>query len=236
MSVLTNTFGMILKFIYETLGNIGPESQYISHYALSLIIMALLQKIIFMPMTLKASKNAQKGQELNAGVNKIREKYKNDPETQNRKIMEYYKENDYNPAAGCLPMLIPLIFIFAMMGVVKEPANYIFDNADKIHDIAKNFFWISDLTQPDPLVYGLPLIYSISMFLYTSLTQSSTAAMDASQAQMNNTMKYMMPVMMFFFSRQWTSGLILFWAASNILEVIIRLFGKISLSNKEELS
>lgn len=236
MSILTNALGAILKFIYQSLTALGNEPSNISYYALALIAMALLQKIFTMPMTLKGTRNAQRGQELNPQVEAIRKKYANDPATQNKKIMDLYKENNYNPASGCLPMLIPIIIVFAMFSVIRNPGEYMLDKGTQIHEIAKNFIWVPDLSNPDPYIYGLPLVYAVSMFAYSSLMQTQQPGGDKNMQSMNMMMKYMMPIMMFFFSRSWPAGLILFWATSNISEIIIRAIMKFFIKKGETAS
>ncbi|MDO5718261.1 MAG: YidC/Oxa1 family membrane protein insertase [Tissierellia bacterium] len=232
MSVLTNFLGSILKFIYESLQGLGNEPANISYYAIALILMALLQKLLTMPLTLKGTKNAQRGAELNPQVEAIRKKYANDPATANKKIMDLYKDNNYNPASGCLPMLIPLIIIFAMLNVIRNPGNYMFSDPEQIHRIATNFFWIPDLRNADKVIYGLPLIYAVSMVAYSSIMQQP--ATDEKMQSMNMMMKFMMPIMMFFFSRHWPAGLILYWATNNICEIVIRSLLKVFAKKKEE--
>lgn len=235
MQILTNFLGSILRFIYQSLVDLGNEPEIISYYAIALIVMAFLQKIVTIPLTLKAAENSKKGMELQPEINKIMDKYKNDPENQNRKLMEFYKENDYKPGGGCggcLVMLIPLIIIWAMLSVIRNPENYIV--AKNGAHIAKNFFWIPDLSQPDPYMFGLPILYSLSMFAYTSLTQQSQPNMNQPEMEMTGKMmRYFMPVMMFFFSRKWAAGIILFWTVSNIIEIIVRLIIKFSTKAKE---
>lgn len=235
MQILTNFLGSILRFIYQSLVDLGNEPEIISYYAIALIVMAFLQKIVTIPLTLKAAENSKKGMELQPEINKIMDKYKNDPENQNRKLMEFYKENDYKPGGGCggcLVMLIPLIIIFAMLSVIRNPETYIV--AKNGAHIAKNFFWIPDLSQPDPYMFGLPILYSLSMFAYTSLTQQSQPNMNQPEMEMTGKMmRYFMPVMMFFFSRKWAAGIILFWTVSNIIEIIVRLIIKLSTKAKE---
>lgn len=235
MQILTNFLGNILRFIYQSLVDLGNEPEIISYYAIALIIMAFLQKIVTIPLTLKAAENSKRGMELQPEINKIMDKYKNDPENQNRKLMEFYKENDYKPGGGCggcLVMLIPLIIIWAMLSVIRNPENYIV--AKNGAHIAKNFLWIPDLSQPDPYMFGLPILYSLSMFAYTTLTQQSQLNMNQPEMEMTGKMmRYFMPVMMFLFSRKWAAGIILFWTVSNIIEIIVRLIIKFSTKAKE---
>lgn len=71
--------------------------------------------------------------------------------------MKLYKEENISPTGGCLPMILNLIIVFAMLSVIRDPAKHMFENKELINTIAKNFFWIKDITGPDPLKFGLPL-------------------------------------------------------------------------------
>lgn len=236
MGQLTNFLGSILRFIYQFLTDLGNEPEKISYYAISLMIMAVLIKIITMPLTLQSTKNMQKGAELQPEVDKIMKKYKDDPETQNRKMMELYKENDYKPGGGCggcLVMLIPLIIIWAMLGVIRNPDAYL--DLQQGVEISKNFLWIPDLSKADPNMFGLPFIYAISMFGFTYLTQNKQAMPNQTPEMQKSTqmMQYMMPILFFFMGRNWASGIMLYWTTSNIIEIIVRLISKLFIKPKE---
>ncbi|MDO5690402.1 MAG: YidC/Oxa1 family membrane protein insertase [Tissierellia bacterium] len=234
MSALSGVLGAVLRFIYETIQGMGPESTSISQYAISLIIMSIIMKLFTMPLMYKSTKNTQKGAELQPQVEAIQKKYAKDPSQMNAKIMQVYKDNNYSPTSGCLPMIISLVIIFAMFAVIREPAKYLFDDATKIHEIAKNFFWIPDLSKPDTLFYGLPLIYAVSMIVFSSMTQQPAGG-NAQTKQMNMMMKYMMPIMMYFFSKSWESGLLLYWATSNIFEIIFKTLMKVFMRKGEQV-
>lgn len=238
MENLTNILGAILRFIYQSLINLGNEPEIISYYAIALMLMALLQKIITIPLTVKSAENSKRAMELQPEIDKIREKYKNDPETQNRKMMQYYEENDYTPGGGCggcLTMLIPIIIIFAMLRVIRDPEAYIV--AQEGVEIAKNFLWIPDLSQPDPYFFGLPLIYALSLLLYTYINQKTNPAMASQSSEMQRTnqmMMYIMPVMLFFMSKNWAGGILLYWTTSNIIEIIFRSISSVVVKKEVE--
>lgn len=237
MELLTNILGSILRFIYTSLVQMGNEPENVSYYAISLMIMALIVKVVTIPLTMKSTQNAQKGTELQPQIDEIMRKYKNDPETQNRKIMEVYQENDFKPGGGCggcMVMLVPIIIIFAMLNVVRNPDAYL--DLQPGLEIAKNFLWIPDLSKPDPYFFGLPFIYAVSMFIFTYLTQKQqTVPVQSEQMQASNKMMlYMMPIMLFFMGRGWASGIMLYWTTSNIAEVIFRLISKLFVKTKEE--
>ena len=235
MQILSDFLGKILKFIFEALQGIGAEPASVSYYALSIILMSVLMKLVTMPLMLKSSKNAEKMQSLGPKQKEIQEKYKKDPETLNRELMKLYKEENISPTGGCLPMILNLIIVFAMLSVIRDPAKHMFENKELINTIAKNFFWIKDITGPDPLKFGLPLLYSLSMFLYSSILSSQTPkAPNQNMQSMNMMTKYMLPVMMFFFSWTWPAGLLLYWGTGNVVEILVRFISKSFIKQGEE--
>lgn len=149
--------------------------------------------------------------------------------------MKLYKEENISPTGGCLPMILNLIIVFAMLSVIRDPAKHMFENKELINTIAKNFFWIKDITGPDPLKFGLPLLYSLSMFLYSSILSSQTPkAPNQNMQSMNMMTKYMLPVMMFFFSWTWPAGLLLYWGTGNVVEILVRFISKSFIKQGEE--
>ncbi|HCD72433.1 MAG TPA: preprotein translocase YidC, partial [Thermovirga lienii] len=74
-------------------------------YGLAIIILTLLVRVLLYPLSHKQMVSMQKMQKLQPRLKVLQEKYKDDKETLNKEIMRLYKENNVNPAAGCLPLL-----------------------------------------------------------------------------------------------------------------------------------
>ncbi len=85
-----------------------------SFYAIAIIITTIIFKLILLPISLHQSKSTEKMNEIQPKMKEIQNKYKNDPQTQQTKMMELYKEYNYNPMSGCLIILIqfPIIIAF----------------------------------------------------------------------------------------------------------------------------
>lgn len=234
MSLLTNILGEILNFIYGALTNLGQEPNNISYYALALIIMSVLQKLLTMPLMLKQNENTQKTMAMSAEMQELQKKYQNDEVNFARKMQELHQKYDYKPTAGCLPMIISMVIIFAMLGVIRDPSQYIV--SESFDSLQKNFFWIRDLTLPDNWV--LPVLYSLSFLLYNFITQKTQPQNNMQNDQMamtSKTMMYIMPVMFLFMSRNWASGLLLYWTTNMLIEVLVRGLGLIRARKIEEV-
>ena len=161
MAFLRNLMGSVLKFIYEGVASILPnEPSSISYLAISIIIISIIFKVVLFPIFLSSIKNQKIQAKFAKEQQKIREKYKLDQQAMNLKLMEFNKEHGIKQLGGCLPMIFNLILVLAMFAVMREPLLYIFGDANA--NVMKNFLWIKDLSAPDPLLYGLPLINAVT--------------------------------------------------------------------------
>ena len=159
-------------------------------------------------------------------VDEIQAKYKDQPEKLNAELTKLYKEENYNPLSGCLPLLIQFPILIAMYNL--------FNNYFEFRGAMFIPGWIPDLSVGDSIValdfnipfLGnhiriLPVIYLISQLLFGKLTQTNTAT--GSSATQMKIMMYGMPIFFFFILYNAPSGLILYWTVSNILQLVQQL-------------
>jgi YidC/Oxa1 family membrane protein insertase len=132
----------------------------------------------------------------------IRERYKDDKQKMNQALMELYKREKVNPAAGCLPILIQIPVFIALYWCLME-------SAELRH--APWMLWIQDLSAPDPL-YILPVIMGGAMFFQQKLNPPPP------DPTMRKVMMFM-PLMLVFIGSFMPSGLVLYWAINTILSV-----------------
>lgn len=237
MQELYNVLGAIMRFFYELVQQV-PEPEFLSHYAMAIMLMAIFAKILTMPLTLKSAKASQKMAEVKPELDELKKKFGYDERILQQKTMEYYKENNINQmgCSSCLPQIINLVIILALFNVMRNPELYIFDDPSKLQEIQRNFFWIPDLILADPFWFGLPLINTASQILMTKLNPSTqqSAAAGGQTAQSMMLMQYGMPIMFFFLFLNFSSGLLLYWAFGNVVEIVIRLIMRIFLKNKTD--
>lgn len=112
--------GWIIRFCYSLTNN----------YAIALLLFALLVKIILFPLGIKQQKNMVKQAKLKPREMAIRKKYagRNDQKTQQKQqeeIMQLYKEENFNPMGGCLPLLIQLPILLSLYRVITQPLTYL---------------------------------------------------------------------------------------------------------------
>jgi len=193
-------------------------NKYINNYGVSIILLTILIKILFWPLTHKSYKSMKEMQKLQPRMAKIREKYKNNKAQLNKEMMGLYKTYKVNPMGGCLPMIIQLPVFFALFRILGS--------AIELRQ-APFMLWIDDLSAPDRLFsfpfsipfmsppYGIPvltLLMGASMFLQQKMTPTPGDPMQA---------KIMMflPLIFTFMFINFPSGLVLYWLVNNILSI-----------------
>ncbi len=182
----------VLKFFYGFLGN----------YGLSIILLTVIIKLLFWPLTQKSYSSMKAMQKLQPQMQKIREKFGKDRERLNKEIMELYKTHRVNPLGGCLPMLVQIPVFFALYKTLMEAIEL---------RHAPFYLWITDLSAKDPY-YVTPLIMGATMFLQQKMTPST---LDPMQAKLF----LMMPIIFTFMFLNFPSGLVLYWLVNNLLTI-----------------
>ena len=97
--------------------------EFISDYGLTIVLLTLLIKLLMLPFDLKQRASSRKMSLITAEVQSIQKRYANNPEQMNRKVNELYKERGVSPMAGCWPMLISMVFLFAFYGALRVIAT-----------------------------------------------------------------------------------------------------------------
>ena len=230
---LGNLFGGLLKLIFDLVSKIGTEPEHFSFYAMAIIITTIIFKFILLPISLHQSKSTKKMNELQPKIKEIQNKYKNDPQTLQTKMMEVYKENNYNPMSGCLILLIQFPIIIAFFSALRDPVTYVFKDPKVYETISKNFLWITNLEKSDPYLWGLPLLAAVTTYLQTLLMTANIQADPQAQAS-QKTMNIIMPLFIFWAARSFPAGLALYWVVGNIFQIIQQLISNRSLGKIKE--
>ncbi len=190
---------------------------YIPNYGVVLIVFSLLVKVLVFPLTKKSYQSTSAMQEIQPEVNKLREKYKNNPQKLNQATMQLYKTKGVNPLGGCLPMLLQMPLLFALFQVFRttiELRNEPF------------VWWIKDLSSPDVIIdlpfaiplYGdhvafLPILMALSTYVQQKMM---TGGIQQPQQKM---MQNFMMVFFFLIFNNFPSGLNLYYTLFNVLTI-----------------
>ncbi|MBU5257157.1 YidC/Oxa1 family membrane protein insertase [Tissierella praeacuta] len=231
---LGNILGSLLKFIYDMVSQIGTEPANFSFYAMAIIITTIIFKLILLPISLHQSKSSKKMNEIQPKMKEIQNKYKSDPQTMQTKMAELYKEHKYNPASGCLVLLIQFPIIIAFFKVMGNPTTFAFRDPGVYEAMNKTFFWIKDLNNPDPYIWGLPLLAAATTYLQSKTMMTATATTDPQAQATQKMMNMFLPIMIFMAARGFAAGLALYWVISNTFSIIQQLVSNRSLGKVKE--
>ena len=183
-----------------------------NNYGVALILLTVLIKILYLPLTQKSFKSMKKMQELQPKIAALKEKFRDDPQRLNKETMKFYKRHGANPMGGCLPLLFQMPVFWALFATLR--------GAVEMRGAMFIPGWVTDLSLPDTVAVIadrfplriLPLLMTGSMLLQQLLFGSG------GQGQGNKMMAFMPLFFMFIFYGM-PSGLVLYWLCNNILAV-----------------
>ena len=196
-NILAQPLFLVLTFFYG----------YFKNYGVAIILLTVLIKILFWPLTHKSYSSMKAMQKLQPEMQKLREKHGSDKERLNKEMMELYKTHRVNPLGGCLPMLVQIPVFFALYKVLL-------DSIALRH--APFALWITDLSAKDPY-YITPLLMGASMFVQQKMTPTTADPMQAK-------IFMMMPVIFTFMFLNFPSGLVIYWLVNNLLTIVQQYF------------
>jgi YidC/Oxa1 family membrane protein insertase len=209
-------FDIIAKPLLHVLNFLN---RYVHNYGIAIIILTILIKIVFWPLTNKSYQSMSDMKKLQPKITELRQKYKNDKQKMNQELMNLYRTYNINPLGGCLPMILQIPVFFAFYKVLYQAIEL---------RHAPFFGWINDLAAPDrlfhfnfsiPLMeppYGIPvltIIMGASMFIQQKM---SPPPGDPAQAKI----MMAMPIIFTFIFINFPSGLVLYWLFNNILSIV----------------
>lgn len=214
LTVIAKPLLWILTALYGLIGN----------YGIAIIILTLIVKLCLYPLYIKQTKSMAKMATVQPKMQAIQNQYANDKEMLNIKIQELYKEEGFNPMSGCLPMLIQMPIIMGLFALLRNPLMYMSEAASSkmIFAFHENFLWIDDLSQPDKWI--LPIVAGIATFISFTMNRllQDNGGSDQQAQSMNGMMKmmqYVFPVMILWMARTYPSGLAVYWAVSQIIQI-----------------
>lgn len=213
-SFFTKPLFWLLEWLYVQLGNFG----------LSILVLTVIVKAVFFPLANKSYAAMSKMKKLQPEMEKLKERYGEDRQRMNQELMQLYRREKVNPAAGCLPIVVQIPVFFALYKVL-------YTTIEMRHQ--PFYGWIKDLAAPDPLTiltgFGLfqwqvpeflhffnigiwPIIMGVTMFVQQKLNPAPTDPVQARVFQF-------LPILFTFMLAPFSAGLVIYWAWSNTLSI-----------------
>ena len=115
MNILGYPLGLIMRLLYNILHS----------YGWSLILFTLLVRLVLVPLSIKQQKSSAKMAAIQPQMQEIQKMYAKNQTKMNEELQKLYQREKYNPAGGCLPMLITLLVLFGLIDVIYNPMQHI---------------------------------------------------------------------------------------------------------------
>ena len=201
--------------------------QWCGSYGIAIILLTIIVRVVFWPVTQKANNSMRKMQKIGPKVKELKEKYKENPQLMNQKMMELYRQEGVNPLGGCLPILLQIPVFLALYSAL--------DASVELRHVS--FLWAADLTKPDLVgpqfffgygIHPLILIMTALMVLQQKMTPSAGAD------PMQQKMMMFMPVIMLVMLYNLPSGLTLYWTVSQIFSILQMKYSQYTAKREEE--
>jgi YidC/Oxa1 family membrane protein insertase len=192
LTIISQPLFWLLSFVYS----------FVANWGLTIIIVTVLIKAAFYKLTEASGRSMAKMREIQPRMKALQDRYKDDRQALSQAMMELYKREKVNPAAGCLPILIQMPFFLAFYWVLLESVEM---------RQAPFALWITDLSSRDPY-FILPIIMGAAMLFQQKLNPTPGDPVQAKVMQI-------MPVMFTAFFAFFPSGLVLYWVTNTLLSI-----------------
>jgi YidC/Oxa1 family membrane protein insertase len=194
LSPIQNVLEHIVVFLYQNV---------IANYGVVIILLTLIVRLVLTPLTISQTRSMARMQKMQPQIKELQKKYKDDKQKLQQETMEFYRKNNVNPLAGCLPLVLQMPVFFALFGALRFPSERVTDVVDNF-----NFLWMN-LNERDPY-YILVILMVATMFLSTKMSTT-----DPKQSKI----MYIMPVVFGFISWQFPAGILVYWVTTNIWSI-----------------
>ena len=178
-------------------------------WGLAIILLTITVRTLIWPLHAKSTRTMKRMAKLKPEMEKLKEKYADDPNKLNTETMGLYRKFGINPLGGCLPMFIQIPIFYGFFSMLRYAVEL----------RGHGFLWIDDLSQPDTMTHiaGIPINLLPIVMAGTSFLQMRMTPQTADKTQQRIMM--FMPLMFFFFCYNYASALALYWTTQNIFSI-----------------
>jgi YidC/Oxa1 family membrane protein insertase len=197
----------VLRSVLEWL---GPHGAIGLPWAWSIVALTLMVRILLVPLTVKQIHSMQAMQAHMPEMKAIQQRYKDDKQKRNEELMKFYRDNNVNPAAPCLPLLLQFPVFIALYLVLRH-SNQLIHHGDKVS-------WLGIV--PD-ITHHANTHWSgyVLLVIYVASQLASTYFMSTTMDKTQRTMMMVLPIVFVPVLVKFPVGLVLYWVTTNLWTV-----------------
>jgi YidC/Oxa1 family membrane protein insertase len=192
-------------------------------WAWSIVALTLIVRVLLVPLTVKQIHSMQNLQAHAPQMKEIQKKYKDDKNRRNEELMKFYKENNINPAASCLPMLAQLPIFFALYLVLRSFSKHPPCPGHELHPetcVANgDFSWLHGFVPNIAAHVNAHWSGYVLLVVYVGSQLASTFLMSSTMDKTQRTMFLILPLAFVFFLVNFPTGLLIYWVTTNLWTV-----------------
>jgi YidC/Oxa1 family membrane protein insertase len=186
-------------------------------WGMSIIAMTVVVRAALLPLTFKQFKSMQALAKHAPEMKKLQDRYKHDKERQQQEVMKFYRENQINPFASCLPLLAQLPVFLSLFYMLQDDLR--FDICGQTDEPcgpgAASFLFINDLTDK---AGGVELLILIVLYVGSQLL--STLLMSTTTDRTQRMIFMALPFIFVIFIINFPAGLIVYWITTNLWTIV----------------
>jgi YidC/Oxa1 family membrane protein insertase len=180
----------------------------INSWSWSIVALTIIVRMLLVPLTVRQIHSMQNLQAHAPEMKALQQKYKHDRKRQNEELMKFYRENNINPAASCLPLVAQIPVFISLFYVLKD-----FEKKILLEHGAAGVDWLGlvNITQDTKQAWG-PLL--LVVYVISQLTSSYLMSQQMQKAQ--RVLLLVLPVAFIPFILNFPSGLMIYWLTTNL--------------------
>jgi YidC/Oxa1 family membrane protein insertase len=204
LTPIENILTSLLEWLHASIG---------LPWAWAIIVLTLMVRMVILPLTIKQIRSMQRLQVHAPELKAIQQKYKNDRQRMNEEVMKFYRENNVNPLASCLPIVLQLPVFFALFFVLRDFEKEVFPNYPD-----SDLGWLGIVPN---ITWNINEHWSgwLLLVVYVASQLASTYFMSTTMDPRQRYIFFALPFLFVFFVINFPIGLMLYWSTTNLWTV-----------------
>ncbi|MGQ9780033.1 MAG: YidC/Oxa1 family membrane protein insertase [Bacillota bacterium] len=193
----------------------------VPNYGWAIVLLTFLIKLALFPTAISQTRSLEVSKVIQPKLKELQEKYRDNPEELNRRMLELYREYKVNPLGGCLTLIIQIPILFALFALLRSP--------EKFGVTLKNehFLGLLLMAKGDP--HNIPgsvgnlilaVLAAVTTYIQQKITAPATTTAAEGAASMQSFFLYFMPIFFGFITFTMEAAIGIYWVAQSVITIL----------------